>query len=71
MLVVKQTKCQFLAKNCGKIFSDMVFLVVLITGKLPMMTISQIYFMVITDIWVDLCPLSYIKSGLIFLIFGL
>ena len=55
MLVVKQTKCQFLAKNCGKIFSDMVFLVVLITGKLPMMTISQIYFMVITDIWVDMC----------------
>ena len=65
MLVVKQTKCQFLAKNCGKIFSDMVFLVVLITGKLPMMTISQIYFMVITDIWVDLCFIDSLAKPLV------
>ena len=44
------TFCQFLAKNCGQIFSNVVFLLVTTVCYPAMMHISQLNFMVLIDI---------------------
>ena len=53
--VVKSPFCHFFLKNCGEIFSNVVFLLVLIGSYPAMMPVSQSYFMVPTDISNVLC----------------
>ena len=48
--VVKSTFCHFFPKNCGEIFSNVVFLLVLIGSYPAMMPVSQLDFMLLTDI---------------------
>ena len=53
--VLKFTFCLFLAKNCGKIFSNMVFLLATMCNYCAMMPVSHSDFMVPTDISYVLC----------------
>ena len=48
--VLQLTFCQFLAKNCGEIFSNVVFLLVTIVCYPATMPLSQLDFMILTDI---------------------
>ena len=48
--VVKSPFCHFFLKNCGEIFSNVVFLLVLIGSYPAMMPVSQLDFMLLTDI---------------------
>ena len=47
---MKLTFCQFVAKNCGEFFSKVVFLIVPIGRKTPIVPNAQLDFVVITDI---------------------
>ena len=53
--VLQLTFCQFLAKNCGQIFSNVVFLLVTTVCYPAIMPVSQLDFMVLTDISNALC----------------
>lgn len=59
-LIVLQFKfCLFLAKNCRKFFSKVVFLIVPISRKPPIVPNAQLDFVVITDISNVMCrPLA-------------
>ena len=53
--VLEFTFCQFLDKNCLEIFSNVVFLLVTMCGYPAMMPISQMDFMILTDISNVMC----------------
>ena len=53
--VVKLTFCHFSPQNCGEIFSNVVFLLVLIGSYPAMMPVSQLDFMLLTDISIVMC----------------
>ena len=57
--VVKSTFCHFFPKNCGEIFSNVVFLLVLIGSYPAMMPVSQLDFMLLTDISKAVCGPGY------------
>ena len=57
--VVKSTFCHFFPKNCGEIFSNVVFLLVLIGSYPAMMPVSQLDFMLLTDISKVVCKGSW------------
>ena len=55
--VVKSPFCHFFLKNCGEIFSNVVFLLVLIGSYPAMMSVSQLDFMLLTDISKVVCTI--------------
>ena len=61
--VVKSTFGHFFPRNCGEIFSNVGFLLVLIGSYPAMMSVSQLDFMIPTDIYNVMCSRALINFG--------